>query len=221
MKSSEIAILQFTRSPAAPRIKTRLSSCLTHKERIELHCRMTSHVCAAALDSGLGPVQLWVDGPVDHPFLDELCGNFPLQVFSQSGGDLGERMFAAAEQALRDFAAVVLIGSDCPFLDAQYLRRAASLLANHDGVLGPATDGGYVLLGLRRVSRLIFSGVPWGSDRVLAVTEDLMGSSGWSYRLLQPLPDIDRPDDLQLLDRSGLPDSLRQFAKGTSALKSE
>jgi len=82
--------------------------------------------------------------------------------------------------------------------------RALEVLQAVDAVIGPALDGGYVLLGLRRFDPHLFQAIEWGGERVLAQTMKALENLGWSYLLLQPLADIDRPEDLRLL-----PDALQ------------
>jgi len=93
---------------------------------------------------------------------------------------------------------VLLVGSDCPELDAGYLASALAALDHAQVVLGPARDGGYVLIGARAVDRLWFAGVPWGSDQVFAATLDRLERTATPWRALPPLGDIDRPEDLPL-----------------------
>ena len=94
--------------------------------------------------------------------------------------------------------AVALIGCDCPELDAAYLARAFSALQSVevDAVLGPAADGGYVLLALRRAEPALFAAMPWGGDQVAALTRERMAALGWRWRELPVLRDVDRPPDL-------------------------
>jgi glycosyltransferase A (GT-A) superfamily protein (DUF2064 family) len=91
---------------------------------------------------------------------------------------------------------VVLIGTDCPPLDGDYLARALAAMADRDAVLGPAEDGGYVLLGLWRAAPELFADMPWGTDRVAALTRQRMAALGWRWAELPMLWDLDRPEDL-------------------------
>ncbi len=94
---------------------------------------------------------------------------------------------------------VLLIGSDCPDIDAAVIRDGLEQLLNHDVVLGPAVDGGYYLIGLRTsVGRpaCLFDGVDWGTDQVLQQTLTLAETAGLSSAFLRELHDIDRPEDL-------------------------
>lgn len=106
--------------------------------------------------------------------------------------DLGERLVAAAEGALtRGAEAVLLIGADCPELDTEVLRAAATALDRHDAVLGPARDGGYYLLGVKRGERRLFEGVPWSTAAVAEATRARLRAVGWSWAELPELEDVD------------------------------
>ena len=91
---------------------------------------------------------------------------------------------------------VLLIGTDCPALSARRLGEAAAQLDNHDAVIHPARDGGYVLLGLARTDPSLFSGIAWSTDTVAAATIARIGALGWSLFVGDTLTDIDEPADL-------------------------
>jgi glycosyltransferase A (GT-A) superfamily protein (DUF2064 family) len=91
---------------------------------------------------------------------------------------------------------VLLIGTDCPSLDAGRLRAAARALESHHAVLHPAADGGYALLGLGRFDPSIFAAMPWSTDRVAAETVGRIEALGWSLDLRETLRDVDEPADL-------------------------
>ena len=94
-----------------------------------------------------------------------------LACLPQARGDLGARLESAFAAAFADGATAVLaMGTDCPGLTTDRLRAALAALAASDLVLGPATDGGYYLIGLARPAPELFAGVPWGTERVLAAT---------------------------------------------------
>jgi len=114
-------------------------------------------------------------------------------------------MHRAFRRALRRHPFVVLIGSDCPALRPADLRAASRILrAGADAVIAPAEDGGYPLIGLRRVSRRLFDGIPWGGPEVLARTRSRLPALSWHWRELRTLWDVDRPEDVLRLRRSGL-----------------
>jgi hypothetical protein len=91
---------------------------------------------------------------------------------------------------------VLLIGTDCPQLTPQLLRQAAEGLARHDSVLFPASDGGYVLLGLRQSHPRVFAEIAWSSASVASSTRERLAELGWSLFEGPVLDDIDCPEDL-------------------------
>jgi rSAM/selenodomain-associated transferase 1 len=91
---------------------------------------------------------------------------------------------------------VVIVGSDLPELTAALLRRALGELDAHAAVLGPARDGGYYLLGLRRMIGGIFDGVPWSTPHVLAATLERFRTAGVEPAMLEELADVDEVEDL-------------------------
>ena len=109
-------------------------------------------------------------------------------------------MFNALAEGLRRHRAVILVGTDCPALRASDLRRAARALAEGcAAVIAPAEDGGYPLIGLRRVSPRLFEGIAWGGADVFARTAERLERLGWRWRRLRTLWDVDRPEDLARL----------------------
>ncbi len=115
----------------------------------------------------------------------------------QGAGDLGERMAGAFEESFRTGStATVIIGSDCPGLSPDVITAAFARLTETPVVLGPARDGGYYLIGLSRPMPELFRGIPWGTDRVLADSLAVLQRRGCKPALLDPLEDIDRPEDL-------------------------
>lgn len=118
------------------------------------------------------------------------------------GADLGERMSNAFEIVLgNDSGKAVIIGSDCPEMSTEVLEEAFRALDASDVVLGPATDGGYYLLGMRRFVPELFRDKQWSTPSVLTDTLSDAQRLGLSVRLLPALSDLD--DEADLI-RSGL-----------------
>jgi len=136
--------------------------------------------------------ELWVDGNIDDCKL-----HWPGPVHEQVPGDLGARMMYAANRTVTYGHAPIIIGSDCPFITLDYLQCAHQHLTDHDAVIGPALDGGYVLIGMRRLIPEIFEDIPWSTAEVLKTTRNRLAASGYRWTELQPpLADIDEPHDL-------------------------
>jgi len=191
-----LLLLQFTRSPRRGQVKTRMIPHLSPAAACDLHCELTLWTCRRLLDSALGDVELAVAGDLRDPLFDRCRDLGVKRVSEQQGADLGERMDNAFRTGLASYGGVILVGSDCPGIDADYLGRAAAALQSLDVVLGPAMDGGYVLIGARSVPAALFRGMPWGTGEVYAQTLAALRRSGLDWTELPPLTDIDRPEDL-------------------------
>ena len=180
-------VIVFSRAPVPGRVKTRLAARIGDWRAAGLHIRLTRRALRTARDAGVGPVEL-------HVTADHKAFRFWDKRYLQRGNDLGERMY----HALRRHRRAILIGSDCPALEARDLRLAARrLCAGYRVVLLPTEDGGYALIAARAAPRAIFQGVPWGGSRVLEETAKRLAGMRWSR--LRSLWDVDRPEDLERL----------------------
>jgi hypothetical protein len=118
----------------------------------------------------------------------------------QADGDLGRRLACfAAEQIAAGAGSLVLVGADSPTLPVEYVERAFAELGLADVVLGPATDGGYYLIGCGRRVPPVFDGIAWGTSRALADTVARLAGPSWRLALLPPWYDVDTPDDWAML----------------------
>jgi rSAM/selenodomain-associated transferase 1 len=127
----------------------------------------------------------------------------PLACVPQVEGDLGNRMRAAFTHLLETLNcdAAILVGSDIPLLTADHFDEARETLSTAGGVvLGPADDGGYYLIGMRRVYAELFEGVAWGTSSVLTDTLRVADRAGIEARLIRPAYDVDTIEDLQRLE---------------------
>src|SRR3989338_5909295 len=196
-------LLVFAKAPVPGQVKTRLIPALGAQGAAQLHRRLVERSLEIAIESGFGRVELCCGSEPDHPFFLECARRYPLLLAAQGDGDLGERMQRAFERALDACDWASLSGSDIPALDAEYLRRAAMhLRSGCAAVLGPAEDGGYVLIGLRRPLPGLFRGMRWGSATVLAETRSRLDRLGCRAAELQALWDLDRPEDLPRIEGS-------------------
>jgi rSAM/selenodomain-associated transferase 2/rSAM/selenodomain-associated transferase 1 len=191
-------LILFARYPIDGRVKTRLIPALGAEGAAALHRRLvlrawrTAHETCRAVPADL---EVHFDGGTEHAMSHWLGDN--AHFFPQRAGDLGERMAGAFEESFRTgSAATVIIGSDCPGLSSGIITAAFARLRETKVVLGPAQDGGYYLIGLSRPMPELFRGIPWGTDRVLADSLAVLQRRGCKPALLEPLGDIDRPEDL-------------------------
>jgi rSAM/selenodomain-associated transferase 1 len=177
----DVLVLVFARRGVPGRVKTRLVPRLGDWGAARLHARLTRHALRVARAAACGPVEL-------H------------DTAKQRGADLGERMHRALARALRRHRGAIVIGSDCPELRSAHLARAARWLAGGSQVvLAPAEDGGYVLIGARRISPRLFSAIGWGGPEVYETTARRLDALGYRWRALPCLWDVDRPEDLERL----------------------
>ncbi|MBB3168470.1 TIGR04282 family arsenosugar biosynthesis glycosyltransferase [Simiduia aestuariiviva] len=194
-------LFQFAKAPIPGQVKTRMRPALTPAHSCTLHTQLLAHCFQQAAEWRRAQPnwQHWLAvSPADHEHWSQFsaCNFWP-----QPQGDLGARMAAAVNEGLstRKGKWVILIGSDCPALDCDYFdQAAAALAAGAPLVVGPARDGGYVLIGMS-VPLPLFEGVSWGGDCVFSQTLAKARAAGVEPVILPTLHDIDRPEDLSLL----------------------
>lgn len=195
-------ILVFAKAPEPGKVKTRLCPPLSPEEAAALHRNLVRHTLRTAIRAELGPVSLYCAPDTDHPFFQHCARDYGIELRPQTGRDLGARMAGALAQTLQSAEQALLIGSDCPSLTETDLAAAGRALRDgRDAVLGPAEDGGYVLIGLRRPQPTLFTSMHWGGSTVLDATRQRLLELNLSWEELPPRWDLDRPDDLLRLRR--------------------
>ena len=196
MKFPRARLIVMSKAPVPGRVKTRLIPLLGETGAAFLHQALLDATLAKLSRAGLCPVELCCAPDTRHAYFAEARNRYPLTLSVQSDGDLGLRMSTAIRQGLQQSQDVVLVGTDCPGLDAADVDAAlAQLAAGNDVVLGPASDGGYYLIAMHRHHPALFEDMPWGSDRVLELTLQRVNAGGLTCALLGMRGDIDTPDD--------------------------
>lgn len=186
----------FAKAPVPGQVKTRLRRVYGKRGAARLYQLMLGDTLDRA--AGLAPIELWCAPGTQHPCLRAFGRRSGAVLRRQILGDLGQRMSYAFRRVLRDADWALVIGGDCVSLTTADLDLAcASLARGREAVLGPAEDGGYVLLGLRRMSRALFRGVCWGSSRVLSQTRCRLHQRGYDWVELPTRWDVDRPVDVR------------------------
>ncbi len=192
-------LIVFAKDPVPGQVKTRLAATIGATAAAAVYTELAERTLAAAVAACaagiVGAVELWCDPAVDRPAFVAWRDRYDLALHPQRGADLGVRMHGALTAALARGAPALLVGTDCPGLDVAYLARAAAMLARNDAVLGPADDGGYVLIGMTRDLDL-FSGIAWSTATVIADTRARLATLGATFAELPSLWDVDTPADL-------------------------
>lgn len=196
LRYPDARIVVFAKEPQWGQVKTRLQPRLGEAGCLALYRRLLQRTVRMALAAQLAPVRLWVTGNPRHEDFLALCPE--RDIYQQQGADLGQRMGHAAKTVLNAGSGpVLIIGTDCPVMDRDYLAAALERLEGGvDVVLGPAEDGGYMLVGLTKPVPAMFTDIDWGADTVLAQTLARLDDARMSYALLDTLWDVDREEDL-------------------------
>lgn len=192
------ALILFAKDPVEGRVKTRLGSLLDPKTTLNLYLHF--------LDDSIAKIHAVTDverfiGVASEPqtgYFEKLSYHPPARLFVQEGEDLGQRMRRAFEDRFQEgYQRVVMIGADSPTLPTAYIEQA--LQSEKEVVIGPSTDGGYYLIGMRGKVTELFTDIDWGTGSVLADTLKILQKQGVPAELLPVWYDVDLPEDLRFL----------------------
>lgn len=189
-------LLIFCKAPVAGQVKTRLQPTLTATQAAAAHRQLTRLTLDHAFQQPLCDVQLYCTPDTNHSFFEQCAKYYPLVLSTQCGSDLGDRMLNAFSDALSQYRHAILIGCDCPSLTVDDLQEALTALQNgQDAVIAPAEDGGYVLIGLNSPQPVLFEGIIWGSENVMAETRSRAKYASISLYELARQWDVDTAED--------------------------
>jgi rSAM/selenodomain-associated transferase 1 len=183
-------VLVFQKNEVLGKVKTRLASGMGELRALEIYRHLVQMTYSALAEV---PASIWT---YFSDFIPETVNSPIAKSFAQEGQDLGDRMAGAFARSFElGMDKVVLIGTDCPTLQSQHLNEAFEALTHSDLVLGPATDGGYYLIGMKRRADYLFEGISWSTSQVLTETLNVASQHGLTTTLLQELNDIDTSED--------------------------
>jgi len=189
-------LLLLTKAPDPGQVKTRLIPLLGEQAAAELYAQLVQYCLTLCTTAALCPVELWCSPSTEHPFFQQCRTRFQTTLHTQPTGDLGNRMSQAIHSTLAQADYVILIGADCPTLSAEDLATAFDALeAGTDVVIGPAEDGGYYLIGMRKHHAAIFEAIPWSTSEVLSITENRLREHKLRVHKLPVRKDLDTPED--------------------------
>ncbi|PAV27400.1 hypothetical protein CF392_00875 [Tamilnaduibacter salinus] len=203
---ANLLLVQFAKWPEKGRVKTRLAAQLGEKGALNAHIQLTMAVLRELVRSGC-PVRFLWDRPLTTPPasaapIEVAIARESVQQGIQQGRDLGARMANALRDGLAEgYGKAIIVGSDCPSVDASYLAQAESALTQSDVVLGPSDDGGFVLIGATRTATGMLDGIEWGTERALAQTIEQLKIVGLSVVTLEPRWDVDELADWERFRR--------------------
>ena len=207
------ALVIFAKAPIPGQVKTRLCPPLTPDEAATLHgsfvIDMLERTKVAVAKLKLPFDRYLACAPsstlVFFQIMEERQG---VKLIDQMGDDLGARMSQAfATMFARGYSRVLIVGTDVPSLPLDHYKQALTLLESHDLVLGPALDGGYYLIGLKRAAPDLFVGIPWSTEQVLGMTQEKATKLGLKTALIAPWRDVDTIEDVQALIEASVLDA--------------
>jgi uncharacterized protein len=187
------AIIIFVREPVLGKVKTRLAAAIGAPKALKVYELLLLHTRQLVKDV---PATIFVY------YADEVAENdlWEDDIFikqQQRGSDLGKRMKHAFSDVLSvGYQKAVIIGSDCYELTKEIIAEAFLRLDEYDSVVGPAADGGYYLLGLKKMIPAVFENIAWSTAAVKNDTITILQQNNYTFSLLPVLTDVDEEKDL-------------------------
>ncbi len=202
-QKNDNALIVFLKYPETEKVKTRLGKDIGEQRAMELY-RETAGFVADSFSGQENWTTFLLYTPKERKKeIFKWLGGKEALFFAQETGSLGQRMSRAFERCFSlGFRNVVIIGTDCVMITEEDVETAFSLLSGgeFEAVLGPATDGGYYLLGLCRKTDVVFQDMQWSTSRVFKETERRMRESGLRHAVMRELADIDEEKDISIKD---------------------
>ncbi|AWB35685.1 glycosyltransferase [Orrella marina] len=196
------ALIILAKAPVPGFVKTRLIPAVGSAGAAAIAESLLTHTLGQAIESNADRIELCASPEPTHPSirqaLDRVSGwaNSRLHLSRQPPGDLGHRMDHSISRLLAHHGKVLLIGTDAPALTADKLRQSSAALDRSPAVFVPAYDGGYALVGMTTEAPFLFENMAWSTPAVMATTRQRLREQQWSWTELDPVHDIDEPQDL-------------------------
>lgn len=185
------ALIIFIKNPVRGFVKTRVAKAVGDDEALHMYLQLCALTRQLALNFK-GTKYLFYS---DEIVQDDEWDPEQFSKHNQQGNDLGERMLNAFRMIFEQHEKIILIGSDCPYLHTDHLNQAIQKLNDADCVLGPALDGGYYLIGLRKMIDELFIDKSWSHPGVFDQSIITLNRGNHSVTVLEPLEDIDEIED--------------------------
>lgn len=187
------ALLIFVRHPEPGKVKTRLAAVLGNDTALSIYKKLLQHTLQITKAVKADKFVFYTENIVEN----DLWQRPDYFKNAQGSGDLGDRMCNAFELVLaKGYDSVSIIGSDCYELSTLIIDQAFSFLQKNDIVIGPAKDGGYYLLGMKKLHPSFFKNKSWSTNNVLQNAIDECNCLGLHYETLPVLSDVDEANDV-------------------------
>jgi uncharacterized protein len=190
-------IIIFCKYPVEGNVKTRIAKTIGNEFAVNLYKLLSEYTFQELLKTENVFQYLFYDNIAERDNIKKWAGaEFSFEL--QEGNDLGEKMYNAFKKVIdRGSTKTIIVGTDIPDISSDVIQKAFQALNNSDVVIGPAKDGGYYLLGMKKLFRSFFTGIEWSKDTVLKKTLEKINSLDLSYSMLPELIDIDTEEDLK------------------------
>lgn len=195
---TDTALIIFVKKPETGKVKTRLAESIGDEKALQVYQKLLERTLVVTQPLAIDKFVYYSPEIVQNDLWNEALYFKALQ----SEGDLGHKMLTAfQERFAAGYQQVCIIGSDCYQLNSTILEQAFEELRQHDVVIGPSTDGGYYLLGMKKPIPQLFQHKPWSTAQVLEETVAEIKRQQLSCFLLPELTDVDREEDLKTMDQ--------------------
>ena len=185
-------LIIFIKNPELGKCKTRLAATIGDENALVVYKKLLSHTKHVSLEISINRFLFYAQNINTSDNWD----NAQFEKNLQHPGDLGDRMHDAFSRVLQSESEAIIIGSDCPEINAQVIEKALIGLKKSDYVIGPTHDGGYYLLGMKTPSQFLFEEMEWSVESVFEETISRIKKEGKTYTILQKMSDLDNEEDL-------------------------
>ncbi|MGA8262806.1 MAG: TIGR04282 family arsenosugar biosynthesis glycosyltransferase [Ignavibacteriaceae bacterium] len=195
--NDENNVITFCKYPVEGKVKTRIAKTMGNEFAVKLYTMFAEHTFRELLKTDSVFPYLFFYGDDERKKIKEWAGSEFL-FEPQEGNELGDKMYNAFKKVIdRGSTKTIIIGTDIPDMSSDIIRKAMQTLDNSDVVIGPSNDGGYYLLGMKKLYRSLFTGIEWSSNSVLRVTLEKVNALNLSYSILPEFIDIDTENDIK------------------------
>jgi len=186
------ALIIFVRNPELGKVKTRLAQTIGPEKALDIYKQLLQHTLDITKNMAVDKYVFYADYISEN----DIWKNAGYNRLLQEDAGLGEKMNRAFQMLFeKKYNSVIIIGSDCIELTENIISNAFHSLKDHDAVIGPANDGGYYLLGIKKLHEELFLKKKWSTEEVFPATIKNFYTLGLRFHQLPELIDIDTEED--------------------------